>query len=89
MSEKFENELVSLLEMRFSDDPCNHQKMYSNFFASNKKELMDPLIWQEIRTIASEELEYKAKFGLPNLVDNFLDELHLSYTIWSSLISNI
>ena len=89
MSDKLENELASLLEMRYSDDPYNHQNLFRNFFESNKAELKNPSIWHEIRNLATIELTYKTKYGEDNLVNMFLKDIQLSYELWSRMSNNI
>ena len=89
MSDKFESELVSLLEMRYSDNPYNHPNMYSNFFESNKEELKNSSIWDEIRNIASDVLAYKVNYGMYHLVDDFFEELHFHYDLWSRMSNNL
>lgn len=89
MSDKFESEIVALLEMRYSDDPCNHPNMYSRFFESNKEELPNNSIWNEIRSLASEVLDYKIKYGESNLVNEFIEEMKFYYNLWSRKNENM
>ena len=82
MSDKFESELVDLLEKRYSDDPYNHTDMYSRFFESNKVELHSTSIWKEITNLANEVLDYKIKYGERNIVNEFVEEMKLRYKLW-------
>lgn len=85
MSDKLENELASLLVMRYADDPFNYTSMYSKFFESNKEEFKNSSIWDDIRSIASEELEYKIKNGYENIVNEFLEEMKFYYKLWRKI----
>ena len=85
MSNKFENELVALLEMRYTDDPYNHTYMYRNFFGSNEEELKKSSIWNEIKNLASEVLAYKVRYGESDIVDEFVEEMKLHYDLWAKI----
>ena len=89
MSDKFERDLISLLDMCYSDDPFTHPNMFSTFFDANNEELKKVSILEEIKRVASEVLDYKVRCGAPHLVDDFINELQLSYAIWSRISSNI
>lgn len=89
MSGRLEGELSQLLEECFVDASSNHNNRYSRFFASNKEELRNPIVWGEMKSQITEELAYKIMYENPDIADEFINDLNICYKIWSSNIKNV